>query len=232
MIKPVIEMHDGVAVVREDLFPGGTKARFIPQLFNDADEVVYATPAQGGAQFALAFCAHQLGKRATLFVAQRAQPHARALEAKRLGAKIVQIDPGYLVVVQSRAKQYCEATGAKLAPFGMDLPEAVETIAEAARSLDEKPDHVWCSGGSGVLGNALRRAWPDAQVHVVMVGRDTQPVAGAEHIRFPKPFDWKAPQPPFSSDPHYDAKAWLILNTRPKTGRVLFWNVTGPAAEA
>lgn len=42
--------HDGIAVVRDDLFLGGTKARFLPALFDGADEVVYASPAEGGAQ--------------------------------------------------------------------------------------------------------------------------------------------------------------------------------------
>ena len=53
------------------LFTRGTKARFIPLLFNGADEVVYASPAEGGAQTALATVAAQLGKRATIFVAER-----------------------------------------------------------------------------------------------------------------------------------------------------------------
>ena len=30
MIKPQVIEHDGVLVVRDDLFEGGTKARFIP----------------------------------------------------------------------------------------------------------------------------------------------------------------------------------------------------------
>ena len=34
MTKPLVENHKGVLVVRDDLFPGGTKARFIPLLFN------------------------------------------------------------------------------------------------------------------------------------------------------------------------------------------------------
>jgi hypothetical protein len=46
--------HEGVLVVRDDLFPGGTKARFLGILFNGAEEVVYASPAEGGTQVALA----------------------------------------------------------------------------------------------------------------------------------------------------------------------------------
>jgi hypothetical protein len=44
---PVIIEHDGVLIVRDDLFRGGTKARFISMIFNGADEVAYASPAEG-----------------------------------------------------------------------------------------------------------------------------------------------------------------------------------------
>jgi hypothetical protein len=229
MTAPIVERHQGIAVVRDDLFAGGTKARFLGVLFNGVEEVVYATPAQGGAQFALAHVARELGKRATLFVAQRGKPHPRALEAKRLGAKVIQVANGYLNVVQARAREYCLATGARLAPFGMDLPEAAEAIVATALASGEDPTDVWCAGGSGVLGRALRRAWPDARVHVVMVGRNACPVEGADHIVFPRPFEWQAVQPPFLSDPHYDAKAWAVAASRPRPGRHLFWNVAGPA---
>jgi len=54
LTPPVVTDHFGIRVVRDDLFPGGTKARFAGRLFDDADEVVYASPAEGGAQTALA----------------------------------------------------------------------------------------------------------------------------------------------------------------------------------
>jgi Pyridoxal-phosphate dependent enzyme len=228
--SPIVETVDGIRVVRDDLYPGGTKSRYLGELFKHADEVVYASPCQGGAQYALAFVAQKLKKRATLFVAKRKIPHARAFEAKALGAVIVQVPNGYLNVVQARARQYCEDTGATLAPFGMDVPWAIDVIADAALATGEQPDEVWCAGGSGVLGRALRRAWPKAKVFVVMVGRDKEPVPGAQHIRYPKPFEYQAVQPPFPADPHYDAKAWQTCKTRRSRGAsVLFWNVTGPA---
>lgn len=230
---PVLEEHAGIGVVRDDLFPGGTKARFIPRLFDGADEVVYASPCQGGAQYALAFCAQQLGKRATIFVAKRSQPHPRAWEAKALGAKIVQVDFGMLSNVQKRASDYARDAGAQLAPFGMDTPQAIELISAAAASLGESPDEVWCSAGSGTLCRSLVRAWPKAQHFAVAVGRDIkrETVGGAEVIRYPKPFEAHAiAAPPFPSDPHYDAKAWEIATARKRAGRrIIFWNVTGPA---
>jgi hypothetical protein len=241
-MTPIVEQFltpaGAVQVVRDDLFPGGTKARFIPLLFDGVDEVVYASPAEGGAQTALATVAAALGKHATIFVAQRKDPHPRARMAKRLGAKVMQVSPGYLSVVQSRAAGYATYRGAKLLPFGLHVPEAAEVISAAARSTGLDPAEVWCASGSGVLARALGAAWPKAAVHVVQVGRLLKPedvppnaVVHVTHI----PFEKRHPRsPPFPSDGHYDAKAWWEMQDhiahRPvPEGTRLFWNVTGPA---
>jgi hypothetical protein len=137
---PVIIEHDGVLVVRDDLFTGGTKARYLSIMFNGADEVVYASPAEGGAQVALATVARRLGKQATIFVACRAKPHPRTIEAAQFGAKIVAVAPGYLSVVQARAREYCTQTGARLMPFGADVPEAINVIEP--NGLDPNEDAV------------------------------------------------------------------------------------------
>lgn len=231
-MKPQLVEHDGIAVVRDDLFPGGTKARFLGALFDGADEVVYASPAEGGAQTALAAVAKRLGKRATIFVAQRAAPHPRALLAKQWGARVCMVSPGYLTVVQARAKAYCQASGARLMPFGADMPEAIDAIAKAASALAINPAEVWCASGSGVLARGLAKAWPGARRNVVQIGRELSPgdVAGATiHVaplQFSKAYRG---QVPFPSDPHYDAKAWAIAKARRGAGLVVFWNVTGPA---
>lgn len=230
-MKPIVSVHDGIHVVRDDLFPGGTKARFIPRLFEDADELVYASPPEGGAQTALAHCAGQLGKRATIFVARRQTPHPRSLMAKALGAKVLQVSPGYLSVVRARARRYAADRGARLLPFGLDVPQAGPLIAEAARMIDVAPDEIWCAAGSGVLARGLKAAWPNASLHVVQIGKEVSPdrVGGEVHV-YPQGFsDRCKTRPPFPSDPHYDAKAWELCKARRGSGVVLFWNVTGPA---
>lgn len=232
MTAPIVRVHDGIVVVRDDLYRGGTKARFMPVLFEDTQEAVYASPAEGGAQTALAMVAKELGKHATIFVAARVKLHPRTLEAARLGAKLVPVRPGYLSVVQARAKDYAKISGARLVPFGVDLPEAINRLAEAALVTELDPDEVWCAAGSGVLARALAQAWPRARRHVVQVGRELQPkdVAGATIHIYPHPFsDVAKTLPPFPSDPHYDAKAWETMTARKSPGRVVFWNVAGPA---
>jgi hypothetical protein len=230
VIAPIVERVGSFDVVRDDLFPGGTKARYIERLFDDAGEVVYASPVEGGAQFALATVAKILGKQATIFCAKRKEKHPRSLQVKALGAKVYQIAPGYLSVCQARARDYCNATGAKLAPFGMDVPGAAETIAEAARMIEIMPPaHVWCAGGSGVLARGLRLAWPAAQLHVVQVGKAIScHIPFAEVLRAREHFEDAVPNPDFPSDPHYDAKAWRIMKERAEPGS-LFWNVAAPA---
>ena len=232
MPAPVVVEHEGMHVVRDDLAGGGTKARFMLKLFEQADEIVYASPAEGGAQSALAWAARAMGKKATIFVAKRAEPHPRALLAKALGATVYQVRPGYLSVVRKRAKDYCDSTGAMHAPFGLNTPEAIETIAAAGQATGLEPDEVWCASGSGVLARALAIAFPKASRHVVQIGRTLteQEVAGAKIHVHPLAFGQTCrTRPPFPSDPHYDAKAWEIAKARRGAGLVMFWNVTGPA---
>lgn len=231
-MTPVVQEHDGIWVVRDDLNPGGTKARFVGVFFAGADEAVYASPAEGGAQMALATVARQLSKRATIFVARRNKPHDRTLEAARLGAKVIEVAPGYLSVVQARAREYCARTSARFVPFGVDMPEAIVAIAAAARATGIEPDEIWCAAGSGVLARSLAMAWPRARRHVVQVGRALNPsdVAGATIHVYPLAFGREGRcRPPFPSDPHYDAKAWELCAARKGPGRVLFWNVAEPA---
>ena len=234
MKEPVVVEHESVQVVRDDLYRGGTKARFLPVLFESVDEVVYAGPQEGGAQTALAHVAAQLGKRATLFVAKRKKQHPRVKAARELGAWVVEVYPGYLNQVKARAREYCQAHGAGLAPFGVDLPEALDVVSRAALSTGLEPDEVWCAGGSGVLARSLARAWPETRLNVVEVGRslDSVDVGGATvhkcGLRFGQECKTK---PPFPSDPHYDAKAWEVCQRERGSGLVVFWNVTGPACQ-
>jgi hypothetical protein len=145
MTAPIVQTHSGIWVVRDDLHPGDTRARFIGRVFDGVQEAVYASPPEGGAQTALAYVARALGKKATIFVAQRAKPHARTLEAEHPGAKVVPVLPEYLTVVQSRARQYCRDSGASLIPFGADIPGAIEALAAAALATDLEPDEAWSS---------------------------------------------------------------------------------------
>jgi cysteine synthase len=195
-------------------------------------ELVYASPVQGGAQIALAFCARELGKTVSIFCAKRNQRHPRTEQVMQLGANVYEIAPGYLSVVQSRARDYCKKSGSILLPFGMNTPEAVKTIADTALTIDFIPDEVWCATGSGTLTRGLQRAWPRASHHAVQVGHELNKIEyGIATIhKVPWKFEDKYTGilPPFSSDLHYDSKAWSVCLTQSNRSKsVLFWNVLG-----
>lgn len=221
---PVIEEIEGITVVRDDLIAGGTKVRAVEALMNGKQEYVYASPASGYAQIALAIGCAAKGKQATVFTAKRKELHKRTVQAKAAGAKIVQVPHGYLTNVQAKARAYAEMVDACLLPFGFDSEEIRDALASVAKRLPVKPKEVWTVAGSGTLSRALQAAWPLASFYAVRIGRE--PNAGrASVLQAPEAFDIDAKvQPPFPSCSNYDAKAWRFIKQHASPG-ALFWNV-------
>jgi hypothetical protein len=153
------------------------------------------------------------------------------LEAQAAGAKIIEVPNGYMSVVRSKARAYCDqhvwssdTADKQLLPFGLDTPEFIDALAAEARKVPYKPSEVWAVAGSGVLCRALQIAWPKAKFFAVRVG--AEPDAGrAEVLVAPEKFENDAKlMPPFPSCSNYDAKAWQFIQTMAKPG-ALFWNV-------
>jgi len=225
---PIVESINGFRVVRDDLLPGGTKVRYLEPLVAKlpTETFIYASPAYGYAQIALAHAAKLHGKKAVIFVAKRNAMHPRTLEAKAAGAEIHEVEHGYLSVVQARARDYRRDYGGFLLPFGADLPDAVTAIADAARATGEHPTEVWACAGSGTLTRGLQQAWPDARHYAVRVG--SKPNPGIAHVyEAPEKYQDNAKRPPpFPSCSNYDAKVWAFLEAHGSPG-ALFWNVAG-----
>ena len=231
--EPIVQQLDEKTfVVRDDIIPGGTKRTFVDFLIEStgADEIVYASPVYGGAQIAIAFAARELGIRATIFCAKRNEPHARTIEAKNAGAKIVLVPNGYFSNVTSKARRYCDATGATLLPFGLDCPAAIEAISVRARRvqeiIDTKIESVWAVAGSGVLIRGIQNGLAAQKYNAVQIGRKlNQSDVGRATIHVcPLTFETNAKiKPPFPSCSNYDAKAWapFVLDS----GTKLLWNV-------
>jgi hypothetical protein len=225
-----LEHRDGFLVVRDDLIPGGTKARVIHNLFDDQhSQYVYASPVQGYAQVAMAHACREHGKVAVVFCAKRGKKHPTTLLAEAAGAITIDVDPpAYLNVVQVRARQYVEATPeAKLLPLGLGCPEIKNALADIARRLSEQigePKEVWTVASSGTLSLSLQQAWPNAVVHAVRVGM-VRDLGRALIHKAPEKYEQKAKMPPpFPSCLTYDSKAWRFVKELASPG-ALFWNV-------
>ena len=224
MREPVLQEIGSLIVLRDDLYPGGTKARALGEFLKGAEEFVYASPAYGYAQVALAYCCREVGAQATIFTAKRSRLHPRTQEALLAGAKVVQIPYGYLTHVQAQASAYAQASGAVYLPFGFDTPPFVAALARLASSLPIVPAEVWTVAGSGTLSRALQIAWPQARFFAIQIGH-APTVGKAKLLLAPERFEENARVlPPFPSCLNYDAKAWQFLRTLASPG-ALFWNV-------
>lgn len=224
----VIERRGGLLIVRDDLIPGGTKARVLPALLAPGREYVYASSAYGYAQVALAYACRAVGARAHIFTAQRRAWHPRTLEAIAAGAAVTPVPYGYLSNVTAKARAYAVERAAVLLPFGFDsepFREALTALALAlALPLEQPPVEVWSVAGSGTLTRALQAAWPGALAHAVLIGSEADTGRAVVH-RAPERFEADARErPPFPSCSNYDAKAWRFVSRHASPG-ALFWNV-------
>ena len=232
MPPPVIETHEGIQVVRDDLLGGGSKMRFADYLIKSNEEIeewVYgSSPATGYAQISLAALCRRYGKKAVVFMADRAwdKLHDYQIRALSEGADMKFVPNGMLSVTEKRARDYVQENPhtRRLLPIGFDHPTVIASIIRVARNMDIYPKEVWTVGSSGTLTRGLQQAWPDASFHCVTVGHKGDYGRAKIYkckIPFNKPTKIK---PPFPSAITYDAKAWSYIKDHASKG-ALFWNV-------
>jgi hypothetical protein len=236
MKEPVmVERHGNIYVVRDDLFPGGSKARFLPALIGDAKEIVFGGPCMGGAPVALSVVGKQMKRKITLFYAKRKVLHRRQQQAQANGARIIEVPMGFISNVQAKARAYCARTGALFLPLGFDRPDAREPYVAAMTQVHKMVgdvDEVWCATSSGMLTFCLALAFPNSHIRGVAVGLASRwtkqkfpsnvEVVQSRYKDLGTPCPQKAP---FPICPHYEAKVWEHAKDTKKLA--LFWNVIG-----
>ncbi len=236
-MKYFLEEHEGIQVLREDLIPGGSKSRFVPELVKGAREIVFGGPFCGGAPVALSEVGRSLGIQVTIFYAQRKELVKYQRKVLENGARIIQVPHGYMSNVQAKARRYAEDAGAKFIPLGLDLPEAQApflAFMQYLRAQIGDPEEIWCATGSGMLARCLGMGFPFSRVFGVKVGlesRSSKQILPRNVQLLPCRYDFsqacKYPAP-FPSSPFYDLKAWEVLKASrpdPSGKRILFWNV-------
>jgi hypothetical protein len=235
--KQTIMEYDGFTVVRDDLLDGGTKRRaftdyvqWVKQTNPNVTELVYASPRQGYAQLSLTYACNDLGLKSTVTVPQGKHTWLTE-ESIRLGCNIIEVPMGFLTNIQAKARKYVETNdGCQLVPFGGDHPIIIESMKNAALSLDiEPPKEVWTVMSSGVLSRGLQKAWPDAKVYGVRIGHNTTDRERGRAETFLSKYKFhqdckESERPPFPSSLTYDSKAWTWMKEHASEG-ALFWNV-------
>lgn len=235
----IVTKHNGFSAVRDDLLDGGTKLRFLPYVVGDAEHIVFGAPFAGGAPVSLSVIGRETNKRITIFYAWRNELHPRMKRVQNNGAHIELVKHGYMNVVQKRARDYAQQSGALFLPLGFDTASAVQPFQSILETLNKQigsPDEIWCAAGSGMLARNLAVAFPNSQINAVAVGlasrwtKQTLP-SNCTIYEQPLPFG-KALKvsSPFPLCLHYESKAFALMQkaiqAQPQRTR-LFWNVLG-----
>ena len=228
---PVIKMHDGVRVVRDDLLVG-SKVRGGDLLVSQVKQktLVYVQPRTGLAGVSLLEVAKRHNKKVKLFMPSSKQiSHHQACCIER-GADYEFHRIAAMPNLNAIAKKWAdEQEDAFFIPLGLKHELVTAGFVKVASQIPE-PEEVWTVISTGVLHRALQIAWPNAKFHCVAVSRNMKSgeIGHDSIISHPLPFTTaiKEDLPPFPSVNTYDSKCWKYI---PKnTGRdILFWNVGG-----
>lgn len=238
--SPVLELHEGFMVVRDDLLDHGTKIRGVDYLIGHMPHYAHikewvfgGCPATGYAQIGLPIVCAKYNKKAVLFMAKRNVENLHEYQKRGIanGADIRWVENGMLTVTKCRAREYVEAKPEtrELLPLGLEHPTVIASFIKVARAIDYKPTEVWTVASSGTLNRSMQLAWPDAEIHCVSVGHsmNAREIGRAIFHKHPLPFSKAvnaSDSPPFPSAPTYDAKAWSFMREKAIPG-ALFWNV-------
>lgn len=241
MPDPVVEPYGDKWILRADLAPAGLKAFGAEQLIAETQEetLVYCAPRVGHAPDAIATLAKMYGKKCVFFcpASARASNHQAVLRAHGADLRFVKI--AAMPVLNSIAKKWAEANGARFLPFGLSgVPMVtaclVRTAAKISRQLGRDPSEIWMAVSTGTAIRALQIGWPDAEPHGVVVARNMHDgeigdavlrTATMPFLKGVKPHEL----PPFPTTATYDAKAWNDFVEHGKPGSI-FINVGADAA--
>jgi hypothetical protein len=208
--KMVVKTHEfrrddgkmiSVNVFRDDVLEGGTKQRAMAVMIRDskADRFVYAGPAEGYAQVALAYVCKLYGKKSTVVLPRRRDRrlHALTLVAKSHGVHVVEVPPrnngngvARLKDVQSFAEQMVkqhndekhEGDVMELLPFGLHCDSFVSELVQRLKKCipddllsKNPPKRLWTVAGSAALLASFAKVWPETKFMVVQVGKKIWP---------------------------------------------------------
>jgi hypothetical protein len=228
---PVVIVHDGVRVVRDDLIVGTkTRAGDLLASKTNYETIVYSQPRTGLAGVSLLDVAKKHNKKVVLFMPASKRISLHQACCIERGATPIFKRIAAMPNLNLAAKKYAEENNAFFVPLGLKHELATAGIVHTALKIPE-PEEVYVAISTGVLTRALQIAWPNAKFTCVAVARNLKAgELGRAHV-ISEPLEFTSEEkeenlPPFPSVRSYDSKVWKWI---PKNTNkdILFWNV-GP----
>jgi hypothetical protein len=226
---PIVKVHDGIRVVRDDMV-AGTKTRAADLLLSkiQADRFVYVQPRTGLAGVSLLHAAKIHKRDVTLFMPSSKRISLHQACCIEQGATPMFERIAAMPNLNKIAKEWSDDNKAFFIPLGLRHELATAAIVTAASTIPE-PDEVYVAISTGVLTRSLQIAWPNAKFTAVAVARNLKAGEAGHATVISEPLEFQQAEkpenlPPFPCVETYDGKVWKFI---PKnTGRnILFWNV-------
>lgn len=237
---PVVESHDGITVVREDLccdFPSG-KLRGVLPWFHEMRAagvvgVINHATSHSNSHAITAVAAAAAGLEAVTYVNCK-HPTPQTKLAETLGASVVYWGAMRLSVLRARIREVSRP-GYRRLPWALCGWDALSHVATLAGEIPGEYDaHVIPVGGGGyaaAVARGLRAAERPGVVYGVVTSgseastkRRLAAVTPFHHVTvMPAP---SVEPTPFPSDPEYEHYAWPVARVLAARGlSVCFWSV-------
>ena len=229
-------------VFRDDYLIGGTKQRALIPLIEkiNKEKYIYAGPAQGYAQIALAYTCKIMHKKAVLFLPKpmgNSKRTALTNYAMSFGSVELHEIPADLKTLQKHASDYADKnTDGHLLAFGGNEPVYLTELCKSIKYAlppqlklkKNNPTRIWLVAGSATILNVLYKVFPDTHFCVVQVGKKIWPDQLNDrttlYISTESFLDRAVIQPPYPSVATYDAKLFTFFLKHGLDGDYI-WNV-------
>jgi hypothetical protein len=234
----VIEKHEGINVVREDLvLKGGTKTRAGEFLISQTkkETLVYVAPRVGYAGIAIMELAKIYNKEVIFFMPackEISDHQSIIISMKPKNVEFVRIAamPNLNII----AKKYADKNGYTFIPFGLNHPYTIAGFVKACENILEnhdEPEEMWSVVSTGVLTRGIQIGFKNTIMKGVAVARNMKQgeLGRTSIISEPLAFlsnEKKENLPPFNTIPSYDGKAWKYIPKNTERN-IWFWNVAG-----
>ena len=166
---PVVKVHNGVRVVRDDMIVG-TKTRagdLLASKINN-DTIVYSQPRVGLAGVSILDVAKHHDRKVVLFMPSSKRISLHQACCIERGATPIFERIASMRNLNTAAAQWAEDNGAFFVPLGLRHELATAGIVHAASQIPE-PQEVYVAISTGVLSRALQIAWPNAKLSLIHI---------------------------------------------------------------